>query len=206
MKYKLTPLITCLIISFFANAQAKVVGECTLTYDVLKVSGDKLSTIGVKKVFIKGSQCKMVLSTPSIQQSLLFNTQEDSAVVLKEIGASKFYQKIKYPSGALPSLIAMKPIAKDSTIILHGYLCKQLELSFDNGSIYEVTYTTEIIPTVANFEWAFKEVPGLVLSYLIKDKEQNWVLYKSTAIDLNPINISQFETNLSLYQILTTKN
>ena len=99
----------------------------------------------------------------------------------------------------------MKPIAKDSTIIMHGYLCKQMELNFSNGTSYEVTYTTEIIPTVANFEWAFKDVPGLVLSFLIKDKEQNWILYRSTSIDLNPITINQFDINVSLYQILDSK-
>ena len=194
-----------MIISCFTNAQAKVIGECTLQFDILNVTGEKFISIGTKKVFIKGSQCKTVLITPSIQQSLLTSSQEDSAIILKEIGASKFYQKIQYPSKDLPSLISMKPIGKDSTIILHGYLCKQMELQFSNGTIYDVTYTTEIIPTVANFEWAFKEVPGLVLSYLIKDNNQNWILYKSTSIDLNPITINQFEINKSLYQILDSK-
>lgn len=205
MKYKLTPLIACVCLSFFAKAQTKVIGECTLQFDIFQVAGETLNKIGVKKVFIKGTQCKTVVNTPSFQQTLFTYAQEDSAIVLKEMGNSKFYQKIQYPIKAWPTLVSMKPLCKDSTFIIQGYMCKQLELSFSDGTVYEITYTTEVIPTVADFEWAFKEVPGMVLSYLIKDQNKNWVLYKVNSIDLNPITINQFDINKSQYQIIETK-
>jgi hypothetical protein len=158
--------------------------------------------VGQKKVFVKGSQCKTVFTSPYLSQTLIFDTQNDSALIIKEMGKNAFLQTIKFPPLNQPNIIGMKNAKNDTTIILQGYLCKQMEIQWSDGSLYEILYTTEIIPTVPNFEMAFKEVPGLVLGYKVKSSQGITLKYEINKIDLNPITLSQFEINKSLYQII----
>ncbi len=192
-----------MIASIASYAQPKEVGECTLQFTVYQQKqNDSWTEVGQKKVFVKGSQCKTVFTSPYLSQTLIFDTQNDSAAVIKEMGKNAFLQTIKFPPLNLPNSIGMKNGKNDTTIILQGYLCKQMEIQWSDGSLYEIVYTTEIIPTVPNFEMAFKEVPGLVLSYKVKSSQGITLKYEIKKIDLNPITLSQFEINKSLYQII----
>jgi hypothetical protein len=82
---------------FQLQAQTKVVGECAITYDIHQISmkGDT-SLVGQKQIFIKGNSCKTILKTPAFTQTLIFNTQQDTAIILKEFGMNKFLQYILY--------------------------------------------------------------------------------------------------------------
>jgi hypothetical protein len=68
--------------------------------------------------------------------------------------------------------------------------------------VYDVLYTTAIIPTIPYFEMAFKDIPGLVLSYSITTQKGVSVRYKATQVDLSPITLNQFEFNKNEYQII----
>jgi predicted transcriptional regulator len=94
MKYKITPIIVYLLVAFASNAQTKVVGECSVHFVIEQLQNQSWQTLGQKIVQVKGNQCKTTLVTPKLQQSIIFSSQEDSAIVLKEIGESKFFQKI----------------------------------------------------------------------------------------------------------------
>lgn len=198
---RLSPLIacffSCLILQL--NAQTKVVGECAITYDIHQI-GEKGDTIyvGQKQVYIKGNSCKTILKTPELTQTLIFNTQKDSAIILKEIGLNKLLQQIKYTPLNSTSLVASKK--KDSTITILDYPCESITLSWADGTSMEVMYTTTVIPTVTVYEQAFKEIPGLVLGYELNTKKGDKILYKATKIDLSPITLNVFEINKALYQ------
>jgi hypothetical protein len=94
---RLPPIIVCFLSCavFQLQAQTKVVGECAITYDIHQISmkGDT-SLVGQKQIFIKGNSCKTILKTPAFTQTLIFNTQQDTAIILKEIGMNKFLQYI----------------------------------------------------------------------------------------------------------------
>jgi hypothetical protein len=81
------------------QAQTKIVGECAITYDIHQISktGDTI-LLGQKQIFIKGNSCKTILKTPQLIQTLIFNTQQDTAIILKEIGLNKMLQYILYNS------------------------------------------------------------------------------------------------------------
>ncbi len=202
MKFKITPIIVSLFFVLALNGQTKEVGECRLHFSIQQQQAGVWIPLGDKAVFIKGNQCKTVLTTAHLSQTLIFNQQEDTAVILKEIGETKFFQTVKYPPSNLPTLIAMKPLAVDSAIIIQGYLCKRIQVQWSDSSVYDIVYTTEIIPTVPNFETAFKDIPGLVMSYTITSNNGNIIKYQLEHIDLSPITLSQFEVNKSLYQII----
>lgn len=202
MKLRLPPIIVCLCLSFELFAQTKVIGECALTFEVAQIENKALQPIGTKQVFIKGNQCKTVLSSDLLKQTLIFNTNQESAIVLKEIGNNKLYQSIKYPPATSHSLLSIKPLATDSLKKILGYPCKTIQLFWNDGVEMLVDYTEEIIPTVPSFEFFFKSIPGLVLGYTIDNKKGVVFQYIAKSIDLSPINLNTFEVNKSLYQII----
>ncbi len=198
---RLPPIIVCFLSCavFQLQAQTKVVGECAITYDIHQISmkGDT-SLVGQKQIFIKGNSCKTILKTPAFTQTLIFNTQQDTAIILKEIGMNKFLQYILYASMQPVNLVASKKNANTSTLL--DYPCETITLSWADGNSMEVTYTNLFIPTVTVYEQAFKEIPGLVMRYQLTSKEGNKILYNANKIDLSPITLNVFEVNKSNYQ------
>jgi hypothetical protein len=183
------------------HAQTKVVGECAINYDIHQIAtnGDT-SLLGQKEIFIKGNSCKTILKTPQLTQTLIFNTQRDTAIILKEIGLNHFLQYIQYGSINAVNLVASKK--KDFISTLLSYPCESITLSWEDGTSMDVTYTTVIIPTVTVYEKAFKEIPGLVLKYQLTTKEGNTILYSATKVDLSPITLNVFEVNKENYQLI----
>ena len=202
MKYKITPIIVYLLVAFSASAQTKVVGECSIQFDIDQLQNQDWQKLGQKNVQVKGNQCKTTLITPKLVQSLVFSSQEDSAYILKEIGDSKFLQRVPFPPKSLPTLVNMKKMTSDSVINIAGYTCNGLQLTFSDESVYDIFYTPLIVPTISYFEMAFKDIPGLVLSYSITTKKGVSIRYKATQVDLSPITLNQFEINKNEYQIL----
>jgi hypothetical protein len=198
---RLPPIIVCFLscIVFQLQAQTKVVGECAITYDIQQISmkGDT-SSVGQKQIFIKGNSCKTILKTPQLTQTIIFNIQQDTAIILKEIGLNHFLQYIQYSSINPVNLVASKKNGVNSTLL--SYPCESITLSWADGTTMEVTYTTVIIPTVTVYEKAFKEIPGLVLQYQLTTKEGNKILYNATKVDLSPITLNVFEVNKANYQ------
>ena len=202
MKYKITPLIVYLLFAFTSNAQTKVVGECSVQFEIEQFQNQQWQQLGQKTIYVKGSQCKTTLITPKLHQTLIFSSVQDSGVLIKEIGDSKFLQHIIFPPKQLPTLVTMKKLYSDSTITVAGYTCNALQLVFSDQSVYEVLYTPSIIPTIPYFEIAFKDIPGLVLSYSITTNKGVPIKYTATQVDLSPITLNQFEFNSSDYQII----
>ncbi|NCW12114.1 MAG: hypothetical protein EBV82_02935 [Chitinophagia bacterium] len=203
MNFKyLLPLVCIFFFQVNVKAQAKVLGECSLQFEVSQQKNNEWVPFGQKKVWVKGSQCKTSLITPLLTQTLIFNTQESQAIVLKLMGDGKFLQEIPYPPTGLPTLVSMKEMPTDSALFILGYPCKKMQLTWSDGVLYEILYTSEVIPSVNTFELAFKEVPGLVLSYTIINKDGLFIKYTASQIDLSPITLNQFMINKLEYQIL----
>jgi len=198
---RLSPLIVCFFscIVFQLQAQTKVVGECTITYDIHQISSNgDTSLVGQKQVFIKGNSCKTILTTPEITQTLIFNTQQETAIILKEIGLNRFLQYIQYASISPVNLVASKKNGVVSSIL--EYPCESITLSWADGTSMDVTYTNVILPTVTVYEQAFKEIPGLVMRYQLTTKLGNTIIYSANKLDLSPITLNVFEVNKSNYQ------
>ena len=203
MKCKITPLILSIFLTVTtAHAQIKVVGECSLHFEILEQQSGQWVAMGSKNVLVKGNQCKTVFTSPQMVQTLIFNIQSENAIVLKDIGQTHFLQEINYPPSGTPTMLSMKASLSDSAITILGYLCNKVQLTWSDQTIYEIFYTNEIISSVNAFELAFKDVPGLVLAYTIFPFKGNAIQYQATKIDLSPISLNQFNVNRALYQII----
>lgn len=197
---RITPImIVCFLLSFYKiNAQTKIVGECSLSFVIQKTNSN--DTLGFKMVYVKGDQCKTVLQTPQLTQTLYFSEQQSKATVTKDIGTSHFLQVINYPPINSPNLLSIKFLNPDSIVNILDYSCKQLSLKWSDGTTYFVWYTNQIAATINNYELAFKEVPGLVLAYTVISNSGTSLHYQATKIDLSPISLSQFNVNKERYQ------
>jgi hypothetical protein len=190
-----------MLLPFFSlKAQTKNIGECALQYSIVQL--DTKDTVGVKWVYVKGDQCKTTIQTAQLVQTLYFNVQSATAMITKDIGESHFMQELAYPPIGQPTLLSMKEVVSDSLVQLLGYTCKQVELKWSDGVVYQIWYTPEIITTVSSFELAFKEVGGLVLCYNIIPMIGNTIQYKANSIDFSPIPLNQFNINKDQYQII----
>jgi len=148
---RLPPIIVCFLscVVFQSQAQTKVVGECAITYDIHQIaSNGDTSLVGQKQIFIKGNSCKTILKTPAFTQTLIFNTQQDTAIILKEIGLNKFLQYILYASMQPVNLVASKKNGTISTIL--DYPCETMLTTKEGNKILYSANKVDLSPITLN--------------------------------------------------------
>ena len=194
---------------FFSTAVAaqRIVAECTVDYRVNPDSSwtdnGSVAFNGIKRVFIKGNDMRTDMESAGFLQSLIYDKSNQQATVLRVIGTNKFITKLagdawqqeikKYDSIQVTFLNAYK------TII--GYDCKSLLLTLKDGIEYTIFYTTTIAPSVREFELAFRDVPGFVLEYTIRQGGKR-VRYTASRISFSPVPASRFDVPTGGYRIL----
>ena len=91
-------------------------------------------------------------------------------------------------------------LATDTKTIL-GYECKKALIQLKDGNMFTVYYATNIITSVKEFEYPFKDVPGLVLEYEEQAAGNKKIKYTATKINFNPVQASKFDIPVSGYRI-----
>ncbi len=199
MKLSIPPLIICLTLFLVsAEAQTKLVGECALRYVIIQDH----DTIGSKKVLIKGDQCKTVLITKQLTQTLYFNKQDSLASVTKEMGNTKILQQVKFPQVSLIKVQSIAELTNTDSLTVLGYLCKGMQVMMSDSSYYQLWYTPQLATTVNTFESIFENISGLVLSYTVFPLKGKPIQYNAISIDLSPIALSQFYINKENFQLV----
>ncbi|HEX3025452.1 MAG TPA: hypothetical protein VHP12_09590, partial [Chitinophagaceae bacterium] len=137
-------------------------------------------------------------------QSTFFDKTDGDAIVLREFGNNKFMTKLdnhawEKQNKKFEGLIINT--STDTKIIL-GYECKKATLQLKDGSIYNLYFATAITPSVKEYEYEFKNVPGLVLEYDVTDKSGKKIHFNATKINLSPVSSSKFDIQLSQYRMM----
>ena len=198
------------VISFFGlllfiflqlNAQQRVVAECTINYAISE--NESSNSNSTKTVYIKGNDSRMDIISSSFSQSIYYDKASGNAVVLREFGNNKVMTKLsksqwieknKKFEGATVNLVG------DTKIIL-GYECKKATLQATEGTVVSLFYATAIIPSVKEFEYQFKDIPGFVLEYETTENGKK-IKYTATKINLSPVQTSKFDVPTTGYRIL----
>jgi len=208
-KIILIVFIVCASISSYA--QQRVLAECTITYNITvtdSTNADKDLAVSLKSsyktVFIKGNDSRTDLISPAFIQSVIYDKTTGKATILREFGSNKFITKLtntqwnkensKYENATLQFLDETKTIA--------GYICKKCILKLTDGSTFNMYYTTTIIPSVREFEYQFKDVPGLVLEYESVETKGIKIKYVANKVNLSPVPIGKFVIPTTGYRIL----
>ena len=209
MKYWFIAIVSLLFSILQLNAQQRVIAECTVTYTISVDSSTDNSLIenlksASKTVYIKGNNCRTDLTSPSFKQSIFFDKTKGSATILREFGNNKFITKLDSTQWLkeYTEFDSMTTTITKETKKIIGYDCKKAILQLKNGKIYELYFTTTLLPSVREFEYEFKDIPGFVLSYQVQPKEGKKISYTATKMNLSPVQISRFDIPSAGYRFL----
>ena len=203
-------LIALFFFNYFNYAQQRVVAECTVTYQIsleepnLNKDVEKVLQQSSKTVYIKGNDSRVDLNSPSLLQSIIYDKSNGSAVILREFGNNKFLTRMSSTEWRLANKqydgMTIHFVNESKTIL--GYECKKAVLNLKDSSIYNIYYATAIAPSVREFEFQFKDVPGFVLEFDVKEQSTSIVRYKATKINLSPVQASKYDIPTSGYRLL----
>lgn len=198
--------ITCLQ----SQTTTRVIAECTVTYTLsFDEATTNKTTAGLlnattKTLYIKGNHSKVEFISPSFKQSVIFEKATGSAVILREIGNNKFMTKLdnaKWVAQNVKFQDAVFTTLNETKTIL-GYSCKKGILKLKDSSSFTIYYATSIVPSVKEFEYQFRDIPGFVLEYEAKEQDGIMVKYIANKINLSPVLANEFEIPSTGYRIL----
>lgn len=203
-------ILFCLLAFHLAKAQQRIVAECTVVYKVESQdapnSGMRLKA--TKTVYIKSNNARIDLVAPSYSQSTLYNKTTATAAVLRSFGEDKYMTLLntKQWRGLNAPLDSIQmQITGDSTTIL-DYSCKQAVLKLKDGNLVTLYFTAAITPSVREYEYMFKDIPGFVLGYEMIDAAGIKTVFRATQINLyNPVSASKFDIPTKGYRVIGVK-
>jgi GLPGLI family protein len=192
-------------------AQQRVVAECTVTYAISAEEGnadkDVIESLkaSTKTVYIKANDSRTDLVSPSFTQSVLYNKSTGTAVILREFGNNKFMTKLDNSKWVAENkrydgMTVSFPGNETKTIL--GYECKKAVIQLKDGTAFNLYYAGNIVPSVKEFEYQFKDIPGFVLEYESQEAESKKIKYTATKINLSPVQASRFDLPTSGYRLL----
>jgi GLPGLI family protein len=192
-------------------AQSRVVAECTVQYTI-QVNNENstdqetvnLLKATTKTVYIKANDSRVDLISPTFQQSVIFDKNTGEAVILRELGANKFMTKLdaKAWEAQHAKFADMEVSLVNETKKILGFDCKKAVLQLKNGTSFTVYYATAIVPSVKEFEYQFRNIPGFVLEYEAQEGKGEKITYTAIKINLNPVQASRFDIPTSGYRLL----
>jgi len=193
-------------------AQQRVVAECTVTYQISledsKLNKEVQNALqqSTKTVYIKGNDSRVDLSSPNLFMSVIYDKSLGSSVILREFGNNKFMTRMdgKAWKAANKRFDGMTvQLVNESKNIL-GYECKKATLVLKDSSEFNVFYATAIMPSVREFEYEFRDVPGFVLEFEEKlSHDSNAIVkYRATKISLSPVPAAKYDIPTSGYRLL----
>jgi GLPGLI family protein len=193
-----------------ATAQQRIVAECTVVYKVEShdASDGSMCQKATKTVYIKSNNARIDLVAPAYAQSTIYNKSTGMATVLRSFGEDKYmtslnakqWRKLNMPLDSMQI-----QLTTDSISVL-DYSCKKALLQLKNGTTVTVYYTTAIIPSVRDYEYMFKDIPGFVLGYEMVDDLGVKTIFRATQINLyNPVAASKFDIPTKGYRILSVE-
>lgn len=193
------------------TAQQRTVAECTVVYKLSTDSTNKELTDalknGIQTVYIKGNKSRTDLEVPSFIQTTFVVKDTGNVTVLRTIGDNKLmtfltHKKWVEMNNQYDSAI-ITPTNETKKIL--GYDCKKINVQLKNGDVYQLFYATNITPSVKDFEWLFKKIPGFVLEYEVQQLKGIKVKYTATKINLSPVPALKMEIPKTGYRYLEEK-
>jgi GLPGLI family protein len=202
-------LFLLFILSFkLASAQSQlIIGDCTVTYSITgsNVETNKNLAGTTKTLYIKGKMSRIDMVGNNYKQSVIYNNETGTAVILKEIGTEKYISTFTSNEWKKENkqFEGLTVTLTNETKTMLGYECKKAVAHLKDGSYYNIYYVPAIIPSANENPYQFKDIPGFVLQYeTYNDKNSVGITYTATVINFNPVPASRFQIPSSGYRIL----
>ncbi|MDR0793651.1 MAG: hypothetical protein LBE82_10115 [Chitinophagaceae bacterium] len=203
-------LLMCVIVfcaSFSFGQIQKIVGDCTVVYAITS-NNDSLSNAlssTTKVLFVKGKEIRTDLESPIFIQSVIYNATSGNAVILKEVNGIKYMSPFDSTQWILHNSCydSSNVVLSDESKTILGYECKKAIATLKDGSVINIYYATEIMPSTPENIFQFKDIPGFVLEYeSITEDKKNSIIYTATSINLLPVPAYKFAIPAKGYRIL----
>ncbi|MES2374429.1 MAG: hypothetical protein V4557_17765 [Bacteroidota bacterium] len=200
-----------LLLTVTQTSAQRVVADCTITYAISTEEGNADKDVteslkaSTKTVYIKGNDSRTDLVSPSFTQSLLYNKTTGNAVILREFGNNKFMTRLdnaKWMAENKKYEGMTVALSGNETKTILGYECKKAVIQMKDGSSYILYYAPAIVPSVKEFEYQFKDIPGFVLEFESQEADSKKIKYTATKINLSPVLASRFDVPTSGYRLL----
>ncbi len=196
--------------SFSATAQKKFT-EGTITYDIVINSGsDKPQNAefldgATNAVYIKGNKTRTEMVSALGTQSTIFDGTKNTVVILKEFGGQKYMINLRpedWKDANRKNENIVFTIEEGATKTISGYLCTKAIGKLADGTAFTVWYTTDLAPENKDFQYAYRNLPGLALEY-----ETNMgtlkVTYTVSKINFSPVPAAKFDIPKAGYRVMT---
>ncbi|HXL56930.1 MAG TPA: GLPGLI family protein [Chitinophagaceae bacterium] len=205
---KLLPLLLFILPFKSSKAQRQItIGDCTVTYSITGSDASINSNLAgaTKTLYIKGKMARIEITGTNYKQSVIYDNEKGTAVILKEVGAEKYMSTFNAAEWKKENRqfegLAVTLTNETKTIL--GYECKKAIAHLKDGSSYNIYYATAIIPSASENPYQFKDIPGFILQYeTFGNKNSSRITYTATLINFNPVPASRFEVPSSGYRVL----
>jgi GLPGLI family protein len=191
--------------------EQKLLSECTVVYELSvedpKVDAAVTSAMAgtTKVVYIKGSKSRTELNSKAFQQVVILDSKNDSSVVLRELGNTKYISYLDNRKRAEQNkrFEGVTISNTNETKVILGYECKKAVAKLKDGSLYNVYYAPSIMPSNNEFEYQFKDLPGFPLEYEAQSEDgKTRVKYAAVKITLTPVPVAKFDIPKAGYRVL----
>ncbi|MFM9908842.1 MAG: hypothetical protein ACKVOW_05825 [Chitinophagaceae bacterium] len=207
-------IVSILILASFMSGSVfsqRKVSELMLSYDMQISTGSNEPKMAdafdgaVTTVYIKGHLSRSEMSSALFSSTTIHDAKAGTAVALREVSGQKllirmtaenWLEKNKKYDGIVFA-------NTKETKIIAGYKCMKAEAKLADGTVFDVYYTSEIIPENKEFEnMMFKNLNGLPLEWQLVQGKLN-IRYTLAKINLNPIPVSKFDIPKAGYREMT---
>lgn len=198
--------------SVYTHAQQRVVAECTIIYSINVAEGNKSDSEVVeslkattKTVYIKANDSRTDLISRTYKQSVIYNKVSGNTVILREFGQNKYltsFAKDKWTAANKRYENALITLVPGETKTILGYECRKAIMRLKDSTQFVLYYAPAIIPSVKEFEYQFRDIPGFVLEYESQEADRRRIRYTATKINLSPVPASRFDIPTNGYRVL----
>lgn len=204
-------ILNCFIVSSSFAQESKIISDCTVYYNVsvedAKADPALAKTVSAtsKIVYIKGTKSRSDLETPNFKQVMIYDSKNDSTVILRELGSSKYisYLDANTKKEKNKKYEGLQFINTNEKKTILGYECNKVVAKLTDGSTYDVYYTKSIIPSTTGYEYQFRELPGFVLEYETEfERGKTKVKFTASKITLIPVPVAKFDIPKAGYRVL----
>lgn len=133
------------------------------------------------------------------------NTRNNSAVMLVDVGSSKYLIRFNADELAKESShykdIRFTDLGK--TRLIAGYNCKEATATLQDGSTFTIFYTSDIMPENTEYNARFDGLKGLPLEFESTNSHHLKMTMTATKVDIAPQPSARFDIPTSGYREIT---
>ncbi len=210
MKILRPGFVVMLFLSAFSLKAQKVISEGALIYNISIQTGSnepKMADMldgATTAIYIKGTQSRSELVSGLGSEVTIYDSKKGSGVILKDYSGQKLMiiltkddwdkKNSKYEGITFETT--------NETLNIAGYNCKKTIAKLKDGSSFVVYYTPEVEVADKDYDYQFKNLPGLALQYEWQSGKMRFK-YTLSKINFDVVPVSKFDIPKSGYRVMT---